>query len=188
MSSRSKAPSDLLLPQVPPTLNGGMSLPACAVLVVVCPGGAAWPRPVLIMRAALPADTPPAELPLLRTAPSGIGPWVPPSPPSGSVYCTPPAPTTSGNWSPFMSRKSTCPVLSPVARLPPTLPAPPPTLPVSEIWSDRDSRGTAVPPAKSDGLGSLAESTPIRELLALSEATQECCPLSHRASCGDGRN
>jgi hypothetical protein len=61
MSSRSNALSDLLVPQLPVRLNGGSSLPASAVFVVVCPVGAACPRPVLIVRAELPPDTPPAS-------------------------------------------------------------------------------------------------------------------------------
>jgi hypothetical protein len=47
-----------------------------------------------------------------------------------------------------------------VAMLPPRLPIPPPTVPVSEICSERDSRGTAVVPAKADSCGSAIEPQP----------------------------
>src|SRR5262249_42113098 len=138
--------------------------------------------------AALPAFALPDTLLLLRTAPSGSDPCLAPSPPVGSEYWMPPEPTTSGKWSPFMSRKSTCPVLSPVAMLPPTLPTEPPTLPVNEICCERDSRGTAVTFARSDGEGRLMLSTPRRELLTLARAIQECSPAAQRWRCGDGVN
>src|SRR5215470_17808806 len=188
MSSRSNAPSDVLPPRVPPTPSGGMSLPASAVLAGTCPGGLPYPRPVVIVRAALPALALPATLLDLRTAPSGVLPRVLPSPPVGSEYWMPSAPTTSGNWSPLRSTKSTCPVLSPVAMLPPRLPTEPPTLPVSEICCERDIRGTAVASAKSPGCGRLIDSVPSRELLAVPAVTKECSPEPHRPSCGDGEN
>src|SRR5690348_1464394 len=168
MSSRSNSASELLAPRLPPTPSGGMSLPDSASLACVLPVGEALPRPVDMVRPALPALALPLELLLPRTAVSPLGsdPWSSPRPPLGSVYWIPPPLTTSGNPSPFMSRKSTWPVLSPSATLPPTVPTLPLRPPVSDSWVDRDSLGTAAAPAKSDARGSTIDAVPSRELLA----------------------
>ncbi len=104
MSSRSDSASEVPVPKLPPMPSGGMSLPDDEVLAVAVPLGAASPRPVVMVLAALPALALPERLSEERTVPPGVSPRVRPSTPDGSVYWMPPAPTTSGKPSPFMSK------------------------------------------------------------------------------------
>src|SRR5215470_5319829 len=72
--------------------------------------------------------------------------------------------------------------------LPPTVPTEPPTEPVSESCVERDSRGTANVPAKSDGPGRPMDWTPRRELLTAPGAIHEWSPAPQRLFSGEGAN
>ena len=141
------------------------------------------------MRAAAPALALLAAVALERTSPlspSGQSPCRSPNPPAGLEYWIPPEATTSGNPSPFMSRKSTSPLLCPsMVVLPPTVTTGGCTSPVSEICDELDWRGTANPPLKSLTCGSVC--APSR-LLPAPVAETQTSPNPNRCSFVDGAN
>src|SRR5215468_9234558 len=203
MSVRSNCAVELLPLRFPPNPIGSIVPPALAVFDVLGLIGSAFPNPVTIVCAALPAPALPDTLLLDRTTlPPGNDPNDPcrsPNPPVASVYWIPAALSTSGNPSPFMSTKSSSPVLSPMAMLPPAEPTGAVALPVSDSCDELASRGTARPSDRSEALGNTIDSAPSRELLAPLAVTKLCtpvpgascgllCPNPHSPSRGEGTN
>ncbi|MEV0624031.1 hypothetical protein AB0I81_62710, partial [Nonomuraea sp. NPDC050404] len=60
--------------------------------------------------------------------------------------------------------------------LPPTLPTPPPTLPVTEICWERDMRGTARTPETSAAAGNPIDCPPSRELVTVAPEIDRSAP------------